>query len=185
MSLPNKILLAALFVAAAVAGYLFYDASGARDANLQPAHGAAVAGAPGRMRPQFSLPDLSGTPRSITEWDGQAMIVNFWATWCPPCRREIPLLIEMRDPAAARGIQIVGIAMDTFDAVVDYAAATGFNYPVLIGEQEAVEAAEGFGAEVIGLPLTVFTGRDGRVVEIHAGEITREDLLAAIERLGQ
>ena len=178
MSAPNAILLAALFVAAAVAGYLFYDAS-----QDEPAHGAAVAGPAGQMRPVFTLPDLDGEPRSITEWDGQATIVNFWATWCPPCRDEIPLLIEMQDEAASRGIQIIGIAMDDFDTVVEYAAATGFNYPVLIGEQEAVDAAEGYGAEVIGLPLTVLTGRYGRVVEIHAGEIKRPDLVAAIERL--
>ena len=122
--------------------------------------------------------------RSITEWDGDAMIVNFWATWCPPCRREIPLLIEMRARAEAAGITIVGIAIDDADAVGRYAEDTGFNYPVLVGEQEAIDAAEGFGADVVGLPLTVMTGRDGRVVELHAGELTRPDLEAAIALLG-
>lgn len=184
MSLANKILLAALFVAAAVAGYLFYDARVPTGMVAAP-HGRAVAGEAGRMRPEFTLPDLSGATRSVTEWDGQAMIVNFWATWCPPCRREIPLLIEMQETAAARGIQIVGIAMDSVEAVTEYAARTGFNYPVLVGEQEAVDAAEAYGADVIGLPLTVMTDRDGQVVEIHAGEITREDLAAAIELLGR
>ena len=182
----NIILALALFVAAAVAGYLFHGHSQSAPAVLKPPNaGANPADAVGRMRPEFSLPDLSDQVRSITEWDGNAMIVNFWATWCPPCRREIPLLIEKQEQAAALGIVIVGIAVDQADAVKRYAAETGFNYPVLIGEQEAIDAAEGFGADVVGLPLTVMTGRDGRVVELHAGEMTREDLEAAIAKLSR
>ena len=181
----NIILALALFVAAAVAGYLFHGHSQSASARLTPANAAGSADAIGRMRPEFSLPDLSDQARSITEWDGNAMIVNFWATWCPPCRKEIPLLIEKQEQAAALGIVIVGIAIDNAEDVKRYAAEIGFNYPVLIGEQEAIDAAEGFGVDVVGLPLTVMTGRDGRVVELHAGEMSREDLEAAIAKLAQ
>ena len=131
----------------------------------------------------FALPDLAGTERSITEWDGKALVVNFWATWCPPCLREIPMLIDANDELAARDIQIIGIAMDDPEAVREFAAANEFNYPILVGEQEAIDAAEAFGAEVVGLPLTVFTDHAGRVIEIHAGELHREELDAAIAPL--
>ena len=185
MKLHNTVLALALFVAAAVAGYLYYGHSQSAPAQLRPLDSAGGAGAEGRMRPVFSLPDLSGRQRSIVEWDGNALIVNFWATWCPPCRKEIPLLIEMQERAASLGIVIVGIAVDNAEDVQRFAAETGFNYPVLIGEQEAIDAAEGFGAEVVGLPLTILTGRDGRVVELHAGEMTRADLEAAIAKLAR
>ncbi len=184
----NLILALALFAASAVAGYLFYEhrdgATPVRIDNTVAANTTPVKRV-GQMRPEFSLPDLSGSQRSITEWDGDALIVNFWATWCPPCRREIPLLMEMQEQARASGIAIIGIAIDEPDAVKRYAAETGFNYPVLIGEQEAVDAAEAFGADVVSLPLTVMTGRDGRVVEVHAGELSRTELEAAIAKLSR
>ncbi|NND60072.1 MAG: TlpA family protein disulfide reductase [Gammaproteobacteria bacterium] len=192
MSLNNGIFAAALFVAAAVAGFVYYDfkagsskplVQGKAGSGEALAHGAAHGVADGKLRPVFSLPDLTGTERDIREWDGQPTIVNFWATWCPPCRREIPILIELNETAQSKGIAIIGIAMDRFDAVTDYAVEAGFNYPVLVGEQVALDAAEGYGAEVVGLPLTVMTNARGEVVDVHAGELTRADLEKAIAEL--
>lgn len=179
VSLNNAILLAALLVAAAAAGFLFYDYSN----RPEPAAHQGSAVRTLLKRPEFSLPDLDGQVRHIDEWDGQATIVNFWATWCPPCRREIPLLIEFQEQAAANNIAIIGIAMDRMEDVQRYAAETNFNYAVLVGEQEAVDAAEGYGVEVVGLPLTIFANSQGEVVEIHAGELSRADLEAAMSRL--
>lgn len=176
MSTANKILLFALLVAALVAGFLFYSAG----ADKPPSRGAS---AETRMRPEFSLPDIDGTLQNVSAWDGKALIVNFWATWCKPCRREIPLLNEMHDELAARDIQILGIAIDDPAAVRDFAGQVEISYPVLVGEQQAIEVAEAFGAEVIALPLTVFTDHSGKVIDMHAGEIERPDLEAAIKRL--
>jgi thiol-disulfide isomerase/thioredoxin len=133
--------------------------------------------------PDFTLGDLSGTPRSIRSWPGKSMIVNFWATWCAPCRREIPLLRELQKQHGAEGFQIVGVAVDVREDVVKYAQEIGIDYPVLIGEQDGLEAVNKFGQGSIGFPFTVFTDNQGRIVLFHLGEIHKEQadiLLGAV-----
>ncbi|MDH3588639.1 MAG: TlpA family protein disulfide reductase [Gammaproteobacteria bacterium] len=183
MTTRNLILFTALLASSAVAGYMFYAAR--PNGAVYQGDASARQQVVGSMRPVFSLPDITGNDRSITEWDGKALVVNFWATWCPPCLREIPMLIDASDELATRDIQIIGIAMDDPDAVREFAAQNNFNYPILVGEQEAIAAAEAFGADVIGLPLTVFTDHAGRVIEIHPGELNRDELDAAIATLQQ
>ena len=87
--------------------------------------------------------------------------MNFWATWCAPCRREIPLLERLQSEHAADGFQVVGIAVDFRDKVLAYADEMKIDYPLLIGEQEALDAAAAFGVEMVGLPFTVFTDAPG------------------------
>ena len=133
--------------------------------------------------PDFTLGDLSGTPRSIRSWPGKSMIVNFWATWCGPCRREIPLLRELLKRHGAEGFQIVGVAVDIREDVVKYAQEIGIDYPVLIGEQDGLDAVNKFGQGSIGFPFTVFTDNQGRIVLFHLGEIHKEQadvLLGAV-----
>jgi len=133
--------------------------------------------------PDFTLGDLSGTPRSIRSWPGKSMIVNFWATWCGPCRREIPLLRELQKQHGAEGFQIVGVAVDIREDVVKYAQEIGIDYPVLIGEQDGIDAVNKFGQGSIGFPFTVFTDNQGRIVLFHLGEIHKEQadvLLGAV-----
>ncbi len=133
--------------------------------------------------PEFTLGDLSGTPRSIRSWPGKSMIVNFWATWCAPCRREIPLLRELQKQHGAEGFQIVGVAVDIREDVVKYAQEIGIDYPVLIGEQDGIDAVNTFGQGSIGFPFTVFTDNQGRIVLFHLGEIHKEQadvLLGAV-----
>ena len=136
-----------------------------------------------RTAPDFALPDLDGQMRSSDEWDGRVRVVNFWATWCPPCRKEIPLLKEIQSEYADRGVQIIGIAMDETEAVTQYAQTMDFNYPVLIGQQEAVELGNRFLKDFIGLPFTVFTDRDGRIVDIHTGELHRDQIETYLGRI--
>jgi thiol-disulfide isomerase/thioredoxin len=128
------------------------------------------------VRPVFSLVDTAGTRRSITEWDGRALIVNFWATWCPPCRREIPLLNALQREHGARGFQVIGIAVDFRDAVLSYVKETPVAYPVLIGEQEGLDAAKAFGMATTGFPFTVFTDHSGNVITIFVGELHRPEV---------
>ncbi len=115
---------------------------------VQPAAVAAAAAPrrkPARCRPRFptSRSAIStGTPRSIRSWPGKSMIVNFWATWCAPCRREIPLLRELQKQHGAEGFQIVGVAVDVREDVVKYAQEIGIDYPVLIGEQDGLDAVQ-------------------------------------------
>jgi thiol-disulfide isomerase/thioredoxin len=121
--------------------------------------------------PDFTLGDLAGKPTSIRSWPGKSMVVNFWATWCGPCRREIPLLRELQKQHGAEGFQIVGVAVDIREDVIKYAQEIGIDYPILIGEQDGLDAVNKFGQGSIGFPFTVFTDNQGRIVLFHLGEI--------------
>ncbi|MDD3448262.1 MAG: TlpA disulfide reductase family protein [Gammaproteobacteria bacterium] len=132
------------------------------------------AGTAPELRPDFSLPDPDGTLHAASDWDGQVLVVNFWATWCPPCRREIPTFIELQQEYGARGLQFVGIAMDEADRVRDFATTLGINYPLLVGEQAVVDAARAYGNEAGLLPYSAVVDRSGKIVFTWAGELTRE-----------
>ena len=136
--------------------------------------------------PAFTLTDRDGQPRSLADWQGKSLIVNFWATWCAPCRREIPLLDALQQEFGPKGFQVIGIAADYRDKVLAYAEETKIGYPLLIGEQEALDAAAAFGVEVVGFPFTIFSDAEGRIVAAHVGELTRpqaEVILGAIADL--
>lgn len=135
-------------------------------------------------RPDIRLADRDGQPRALSEWDGQPMIINFWATWCAPCRREIPMLNALaRDPAFP-GFALIGIAIDFREDVLAYLEKMPIDYTVLIGEQDGLDAARAFGMETVGLPFTAFTDRQGRIVTIHVGELHRPEavvILSAVQ----
>ena len=126
--------------------------------------------------PEFSLEDLTGEIRPIHSWEGDALAINFWATWCAPCLREIPLLKEFQDANGSAPVQVVGIAVDHLEAVRAFAEEMGFNYPVLVGQLAAMEAAARFGIEFFVLPFTVFTDPRKRVLGVHSGELHAEHL---------
>jgi thiol-disulfide isomerase/thioredoxin len=133
--------------------------------------------------PDFTLADAAGQPRSIREWSGKSLIINFWATWCPPCRRELPLLNQLHADHAGEGFQVVGVAVDFREDVLAFMEETPIDYPMLIGEQDGLDAARAFGMDNLGFPFTVFTDRRGRVVTIHVGELhapQAEAILSAI-----
>jgi thiol-disulfide isomerase/thioredoxin len=134
--------------------------------------------------PQFKLADQDGVMRSLRDdWQGKALIVNFWATWCAPCRREIPLLMQLEKDHADENFQVVGIAVDFRDKVLAYSKEMKIDYPMLIGEQEALDAAAAFGVEAVGLPFTIFTDTGGRIITLHMGELTAAEadiILAAV-----
>lgn len=132
----------------------------------------------GMPRPDFRFPDHEGRPRQAAEWDGDVLMVNFWATWCIPCRREIPALIELQARYGMEGLQVVGIALDEQQLVERFLAGLDVevNYPVLVSpDMEGVAVARDWGNAFGILPYTVLVDRNGRIAYAHFGELTYAD----------
>jgi thiol-disulfide isomerase/thioredoxin len=190
----RSFLIFAVAFVALMAGALFYAArlpvsqTGAPATNTQSPTLAQPVAVNGDTRVSFTLGDLEGSPRDFAEWDGSHRLLNFWATWCAPCRREIPLLKAFQEQHAADGLQVIGIAVDFIEPVVEYAEAAEFNYPILVGEQDAMAVAESSGVQFVGLPFTMVVARDGELVGTHMGEIHQQhldliaDMLARLDR---
>lgn len=134
-------------------------------------------------RPEFSLKDLEDKSRDIKEWDDKVVMINFWATWCPPCRKEIPAFIELQAAYKDKGLAIIGVAIDTKSNVVDFVDPMGINYPVLIGNEEGISLAKAYGNRYGVLPYTVFVDRSGKIIETHRNELTFQEAEAIIKPL--
>lgn len=126
------------------------------------------------MRPEFTLPDLDGEPRSISEWDGKLIALNFWASWCPPCVKEIPLFNALQEEYGELGLQFVGVAVERRENAAAFAEEIGLSYPSMQGEYEAMQVAARYGSERGLLPYTVIIDRNGRIIERLSGEVTRD-----------
>jgi thiol-disulfide isomerase/thioredoxin len=125
------------------------------------------------------LPDLAGGRATLERWRGKVVVVNFWASWCPPCREEIPGLIRIQQKLAANGVQIVGIAVDSVDKSRQAAAEMAISYPVLVAEVQMIDLTRRLGNRAGGLPFTIVLDREGRLVTTHLGLLSE----AQLERL--
>ena len=139
-------------------------------------------------RPSLTLNDLDGKAHGLSEWDGHILLVNFWATWCAPCRREIPLLNRISTEFAAKNVKIVGIAVDFADDVKTYVQQNPVSYPLLVGEQEGLDAAKAFGVASMAFPFTALMDAKGDVLAVHLGELheaSLREVLAITEQVDQ
>ena len=133
---------------------------------------------------EFELIDLNNVMTHSSKWNGQYKLINFWATWCAPCRREIPLLNNTQKEYQDMSVQIIGIAVDVLDDVIAYSEETPFEYPVLVGEEEAIAIAENANIEFIGLPFTMLVDDQNEIIKTHLGEIKEHhiDMLTEVIR---
>jgi thiol-disulfide isomerase/thioredoxin len=176
-AIRQTLLIFAVAAAALAAGLSLY--SGGRGARQTPMTTAIAA--PSLMTAQ--LPDLEGKARALEQWRGKVLVVNFWATWCAPCREEIPAFIKVQERFAGKGLQVVGIAVDHKDKVVPYAAEMKINYPILIGDLEAIDLARQAGNRLGGLPYTVLFDRTGKAIHSQLGGIDEAKLEALVQPL--
>lgn len=122
------------------------------------------------------LMTLDGSAKTLGEWRGKVLVVNFWATWCPPCREEMPEFSRAYSEYASKNAQFVGIAVDNAPKVVDFLKKTPVSYPVLIGNEDIPSLMVKLGNQQQGLPFTVIIDRDGKAVFSHLGPLTHADL---------
>lgn len=132
--------------------------------------------------PSFALADRNGHTTPISAWHGKSLIINFWATWCAPCRREMPLLQSLDREWASGDFRVIGIAVDQRDSVVAFADSLGIGYPLLIGAEDALDVAAKLGVTAPAFPFTVFTDRQGRIVALYLGELhkAQTDLILSV-----
>jgi thiol-disulfide isomerase/thioredoxin len=132
--------------------------------------------------PDIRLPGTDGAMHKLSDWKGKPLLVNFWATWCEPCRREIPLLKSLRREHAAERLEIVGIAVDQAQDVRKYVKTHTIDYPVLVGEDGGLAAATALGMDTV-LPFSVFADAQGHVVTLKVGELHQDEAELILGRL--
>ena len=190
-------LLSVVALLGATAGFLTYRhlwgqarPAGVAAAAPQPTPSAVQESAPAEAPalaipeevPDLKLPDLSGAPRALRAVSGHTRLYNFWATWCEPCQREIPLLNALQSAHGGQDLQIVGIAVDAKAAVQTFLKTTPLHYTVLVGEEEGAEAAQKFGME-LALPFSVFADEHNRIIAVKLGELHRPEADAILAEM--
>ncbi len=125
---------------------------------------------------QLRLPDVQGRETRLEQWRGKILVVNFWATWCPPCKEEMPAFSRLQQQWRERGVQFVGIAVDSAENVRGFAAATPVAYPLLVGGNGIQELTRELGNQAMGLPFTLVIRADGRVHASKLGSLREAEL---------
>ena len=175
-----------------VSGYLGYSLYHYQQDNLVRESAPAQVKAPqpavttailGRNRPEFSLPDLNGQLRTVSEWDGKVVALNFWATWCPPCIKEVPEFVALQEKYQTQGLQFIGIALQQPEEVREFVTEHKVNYPILTGELEVIELAEAYGNHIGALPYTVIIDRNGKIAHVKPGILPTEEAESIITGL--
>lgn len=139
-------------------------------------HSTSAAQRDGAALLDVVLPDPEGHDQALAQWRGKVLVVNFWATWCAPCREEMPQFVAAQAAQGPKGIQFVGIAVDQAAKVIEFSKQIGLNYPVLIGGFGAIELSKSLGNSLSALPFTVIIDRHGWVAQRHLGPLVQPEL---------
>lgn len=132
---------------------------------------------------QFSFPDVQGQLQSADQWRGKILVINFWATWCGPCLKEIPEFINWQREYAGKNVQFIGIAIEDRAAVADYVQRVAVNYPVLVAGDVGSQLASQLGNIINAVPFTVIVNAQGQIVHRQPGELSREQFVKVITPL--
>ena len=137
----------------------------------------------GTRRPDFSLGSTTGAVLSASDFDGQVLLINFWATWCKPCREEMPMLSALHDRLSGQGFQVLGIALDDVQQARDFVEELGIRYPVMVGGADVMATGVLYGNRAGLLPYSVLVDRQGIIRWSSLGVLEMSDLDARIEEL--
>ena len=132
---------------------------------------------------EFAFPDVNGQMQAVSQWRGKILLLNFWATWCPPCLKEMPDFIQWQQEFQASDVQFVGIALDDQAAVAAYLQRINVNYPILIAGDEGSVLARQLGNIINAVPFTVVIDRQGQIVHRQPGELSRKQFLQVVQPL--
>lgn len=181
------VLIIVVALLAGAGGYFAYSVTrGAPEGQVAAATDArSVSGDPivGQPRPDYTLGSVDGSRVSASDFDGKVVLVNFWATWCAPCREEMPMLMELREQHAAQGLEVVGIAMDDVQRARDFVAELGIEYPNLVGATDVMAAMQLYGNASGTLPYSVLVNRAGEIAWVKLGILERPELEGEISAL--
>jgi cytochrome c biogenesis protein CcmG, thiol:disulfide interchange protein DsbE len=174
---PNAFLWIAVVTAVLLVGFYLFDGntSKAEKGPVPTLPPNEITGA----APAFTLTDLSGKQVSLADFRGKVVVLDFWATWCPPCKKEIPDFIELQKQYGSRGVQILGIALDQPDKVSEFVQQNGVNYPILLGN-DAITAKYG---GIDGIPTTFVIDKQGRIVNRFEGFRPKSTFEGEIKKL--
>ncbi len=181
--MSNRAQIGLLIGLAVCVGYLGYIVKTQNVNTTAAAAVAPLAGLEEHSLTHWSFTDLKGQERHMSEWAGDLLVVNFWATWCLPCRKEIPGFMALQDRYAGESVQFIGIAFDHMDAVKAYAEELNINYPLLVGEDSVAEYMRALGNTIGALPFSAIIDKDGKVVKTHQGEWAEDDVAKVIKRI--
>ncbi|HUN71519.1 MAG TPA: TlpA disulfide reductase family protein [Steroidobacteraceae bacterium] len=131
--------------------------------------------------PDIAFRDRLGLSRHFSDWRGRPMLVNFWASWCGPCREETPLLEHLSRQRTPE-VEVIGVAVDSRAAVLDYARRAGIQYPLLIGERPGLQAVQALGMEAV-FPFSVFVDARGRIVTLKIGKLAPDQAALILDRV--
>ncbi|WP_456377786.1 TlpA family protein disulfide reductase [Thiolapillus sp.] len=134
--------------------------------------------------PDFSLPNIEGGQWHAEQWRNKILVINFWASWCPPCRKEMPMFVRLQEEFAEQGVLFVGIAIDDEQAARDFIDTYGIEFPVLLGEDRAMDLSRQLGNRFQALPYTV-VANGGNILHRQAGEVLESELRPLLEKLIQ
>lgn len=171
----TKLLIAALIAGLLTLGLIF-------PLSKQPTHDTASAAA---VQAFFagSATRLDGQQQALSQWRGHIVVINYWATWCPPCRQEMPSLARLSRQFSQKDVQFIGMAIDTADNVQQFAAKNPPAYPLLIAADDAIEQSRSLGNDKLALPFTAVIDRQGGLRLAHLGAIDESQFAARLEAL--
>ncbi len=135
----------------------------------------------GIERPDFRLGSSTGEFIAAQDFDGKVLLLNFWATWCEPCRREMPMLMGLHDEYATRGLRVVGVALDDVQSARDFADEYGISYTILVGGADVMQTSQAYGNVDGVLPYSVLVDSRGIIRWQYVGEIPRDEIITLLE----